>query len=176
MIAEFHIAIQKPIQWAELKETNFAMWFPCAQDPLFAASPIIENWSQIYSCTSIYWSYMTADLLKVLQEIDDDTFRMSLPDEFMTFPFLTLENEQVILSLSQEKGIRLHFAETTSFAYRAAFVHKFLVYCQGWKKLVDANHGELDEDLHFADWWNTTVNTSSMMEKSKPLSAVGKIV
>ena len=95
------------------------------------------------------WSFITADLLKTLKLVDERTFRLGLPDNFQAFAFLSTDYEQVILSLSQEKGIRLHFAETTPFKYRVAFMDNFISYCKAWKSIIELNNGEKDENLGF---------------------------
>ncbi|MEO6759438.1 MAG: hypothetical protein ABIO24_08280, partial [Saprospiraceae bacterium] len=113
--------------------------------------------------------------LKILDIIEKDECRMGFPDTFEVFPFLTVDNEQVVLSLSPEKGIRLHFSDASSLGYRLNFLDKFIDYCAAWKNLLASNNGEQDENLNFADWWTLTVKTSIEVEKQKPLTGVGKI-
>ena len=174
-ILNFQHSIQKSIEWNELKNVEFAMWFPCEEDKTFSTSSITEKWTILYSLTKDYWSFITADILKTLDLVDEETFRLGLPENFQAFAFLTTDNEQVILSLSQEKGIRLHFAETTSYKYRIAFMDNFISYCNAWKSLIELNNGEKDEDLGFEAWWLLTAKTSMAVEEKGPLTGVGKI-
>lgn len=175
IILSFQSLIQKSIKWNELNSVEFGMWLPCDQDKKFKSSPIIDKWTKVYSLTKDYWSYITGDLLKTLQLVDDNTFRLGLPDNFQAFAFLTTDNEQIILSLSKEKGIRFHFAETTSLEYRTKFMDNFIFYCNAWKELIDLNNGEKDDDLEFEDWWALTCKTSIAVEEKEPLVGVGKI-
>lgn len=176
IILNFQYTIQKSIEWDELKDTRFAMWLPCDQDKLFASSPITDKWSTVYTLTRNYWSYITADLLKTLKIVDEKIFRLRLPDDFQSFAFLAPGNEQIILSLSAEKGIRLHFSETTSLDYRLSFMDNFIQYCKCWKELVDINKGTQDDDSGFQKWWAFTVETSIAIEENEPLTGVGIIV
>lgn len=116
-ILAFQHSIKNSIEWNDLNSVEFAMWLPCDQDNLFASSPVIDKWTVAYTLTKYNWSYITADLLKTLNLVDEETFRLGLPDNFQAFAFLTTDDEQIILSLSQEKGIRFHFSESTSLNY-----------------------------------------------------------
>ncbi|UUC44816.1 hypothetical protein [Flavobacterium cerinum] len=174
-ILNFENTILESIEWNDLKEVQFAMWLPTEEDSIFEASPIMNRWNTAYSITQHYWSYITADLLRILKLVSEETRRLGLPDDFQVFPFLTTDNEQVILSLSKEKGIRFHFARTTPLAYRLQFMDNFIMYCNSWKELVDTHTGNQDDDLEFSNWWNFTVETSISVEKKEPLTGVGVI-
>ncbi|WP_341904183.1 hypothetical protein [Fluviicola taffensis] len=175
-ILEFHRSIQTGINWNELNDVEFGMWLPNEKDPRFSESSIVEKWDVIYSITKDYWSYIAADILKILDEIDEETFRIGLPEDFQAFAFLTTEGEQIVFSISQEKGIRFHFSETTSLEYRSDFMDHFIAYCNAWKSLVKQNNGEQDEDLEFDKWWKYTLEVSKGVEEKEPLNGVGKIV
>lgn len=174
-ILNFENTIQGSIAWEDLKDVDFAMWLPSEEDAIFESSPIINKWTTAYSITQRYWSYITADLLKTLKLVDENTHRLGLPDAFQAFAFLTTDGEQVIVSLSKEKGIRYHFARTTSLAYRLQFMDKFILYCKSWKELIDSRTGMQDDDLGFFNWWTLTVETSISVEKKDPLTGVGII-
>ena len=175
-ILQFQRSIQQSIEWDELNDVEFAMWQTCDEDSRFAASPLTDKWTSVYSLTKYCWSFITADLLKTLNLADEETFRLGLPESFQAFAFLTTDDEQVVLSLSQEKGIRFHFAETTPFQYKVQFMDSFIAYCKAWKSLIESNNGENDEDLEFENWWLLTRKTSIAVEENEPLTGVGKIV
>ena len=175
-ILMFQHSIQKPIEWATLNDVEFAMWLPCEEDNLFASSPITDKWTVAYSIIKFHWSYITAGVLKTLNLMDDKIFRIGLPDDFHAYSFLATENEQIVLSLSKEKGIRFHFAETTPLQYRVSFMDNFVSYCNAWKELVEQNDGEKDDDLGFEGWWLSTLETSKAVEENEPLIGVGKII
>ncbi len=174
-IVAFKTTMNKSIEWSELKDVEFGMWLPCEQDLTFAHSEIISKWTRIYSLTRHYWSYISADLLKILDLVEGAPSRVWLPDTIQAFAYLTTDNEQVILSLSRGKGIRLHFAETTSFEYRQLYLNKFIGYCEAWSELVDIYNGEQDDDIGFTEWWEATISATKAVEEVKPVLGVGKI-
>ena len=176
IIIDFQKTISKLIAWEELEDVEFGMWLPCERDPHFYNSLIAEKWTIIYNLTQKHWSYITADLLKTLKLIDENTSRIGLPDDFQAFAYLTTENEQVILSTSKEKGIRLHFADSTSFDYRCEYLDKFIEYCTAWQGLISLLNGKQDEDLGFLKWWEFTSETSKKVNQVQPLTGVGQIV
>jgi hypothetical protein len=175
MIA-FEQAIGKTIELGDLREDQYTMWHPCDEDKQFVSSPLVGNWTMIYSITQSYWSYIFADLVKMLKLTDNPPFRLALPDELNTFAILTSDSGEVVLSVSKEKGIRLHFSEQTSFANRAGFLQQFANYCRAWKQTVDTNKGPKDNDLGFKQWWNQTVKVSAgIEEKGEPVLSVGTV-
>lgn len=175
LIVEFQQELNL-IEWDNLKDVRYAMWLPSDEDANFAASPVTEKWTQVYSITKDYWSYITANLLDTLGLIEKGMFRMDLPDQIQAYAFATKEGEQVILSLSKEKGIRLHFAETTSLDSRLHILNKFILYCKAWKDMIALTNETPDKDLGFAGWWDLLKKTSEEVEKGEPLEGVGKIL
>lgn len=175
LIVEFQQELNL-IEWDNLKDVRYAMWLPSDEDANFAASPVTEKWTQVYSITKDYWSYITANLLDTLGLIEKGMFRMDLPDQIQAYAFATKEGEQVILSLSKEKGIRLHFAETTSLDSRLHILNKFILYCKAWKDMIALTNETPDKDLGFAGWWDLLKKTSEEVEKGDPLEGVGKIL
>jgi len=154
---------------------EFAMWMPGEQDKSFATSLIADKWTKIYELTKHCWSYITADMLTTLKVVEEGVTRINLPASFQAFAFLTKENEPVILSLSAEKGIRLHLASTTTLYYRISFLDQFIRYCDAFKYLVEFNNGEKDADTGAAEWWRLTCKVSIEAEKNGPIKGVGKI-
>lgn len=175
-ILDFHSSIQTGIEWEELEDVDFGMWLPSENDPRFTESPLVERWNAVYAITKDYWSYIAADILQNLGAIDEDTMRIGLPENFQSFAFLTDLDEQVIFSISQEKGIRFHFSANTDLEYRLAFMDQFITYCKAWKSLISENGGEQDEDLGFDQWWKNMVKVSKGLEEKEPLTGLGKVV
>ncbi|SEW01158.1 hypothetical protein SAMN05428988_1236 [Chitinophaga sp. YR573] len=164
------------IEWDSLKDVEYAMWFPSDEDATFTGSPVTEKWTQVYSITKDYWSYIAANLLDTLGVIEKGMFRTDLPEDLQAYAFVTKGGEQVILSISKEKGIRLHFAATTSLDSRLHILSKFILYCKAWKDMVGLTNEKPDEDPGFAGWWNLLKKTSEDVEKNEPLTGVGQIV
>jgi hypothetical protein len=178
-LARFIVEFQQDlnlIEWDSLKDVQYAMWLPSDEDATFATSPITEKWTQVYSITKDYWSYITANLLETLGLIEKGMFRTELPEELQAYAFATKGGEQVILSLSKEKGIRLHFAATTSLDSRLHILNKFILYCKAWKDMIGLTNDTPDTDLGLASWWDLLKKTSEEVEKEEPLEGVGKIV
>ncbi|MGV3611399.1 MAG: hypothetical protein ACO1N0_10645 [Fluviicola sp.] len=175
-ILDFHGSIHESIEWGQLEDVEFAMWLPAEKDPRFTESPMVERWNAVYAITKDYWSYIAADILQNLGEIDENTMRIGLPENFQAFAFLTGQDEQVVFSVSQEKGIRFHFSGSTDLEYRLEFMDRFITYCKAWKSLLAENGGEKDEDLGFDQWWKNMVKVSTGIEEKEPLTGVGKIV
>jgi hypothetical protein len=175
-ILSFRHTLQKSIEWKDLKDVEFAMWAPCEQDSSFSSSPLVSKWTDIYELTKNHWTYLTADILKTLNLIQDETFRLELPEKLQSFAFLTSTNEQAILSLSQEKGIRFHFAQTTSLDHRLSFLDNFQDYCRAWIQWVELNKGEKDADIGFSRWWELMVEATKKSDAIEPIKMAGKII
>lgn len=176
IIIHFRSLISEYLEWDNLSDIEFAMWLPSDNDPVITTSPVIGVWTDIYTITRYYWSYITADFLKVLGLVDEDTMRVSLPKEFQAFAFTTSEEEQAILSLSEEKGIRIHFAKTTPLRYRLGFLKDFMSYCKAWKGLIDKNNAPQDEELGFTEWWELALKTAVAVQQKEPVESFGKIM
>lgn len=176
IILHFKNQIKNQIEWDKLEDVKFGMWLPSSENESLKDSGIIDKWNSIYKYTSTYWSYISADLLKTLGLLGDNNFRLNLPNEFQAFAFVTDKNEEIVLSLSQEKGIRLHFSENTSLDYRLNFLDSFEQYCKAWSELIKIKNGKIDTDLKFKDWWELNVKVSLETEKYEPLTGVGVIV
>jgi hypothetical protein len=175
-IIAFREELDSVIEKTDLKEKNFAMWLPAEGDEKVASSPIIELWNSTYTASCRHWTYITADLLKVLKVLNGKTGRMELPREMVSFPFQTRDREQMLVSFSHEKGIRFHMAESTPLAYRVQFLDKFLAYCTAWATLVDQLQGEPDEDIGFKGWWDSALSVALQTEKQKAVMGLGKLV
>ena len=172
----FHKLIQKAIDWEMLENAEYAMWLPCKDDPSFSKSGITVRWTKIYESYKYIQSYIAADLLRYLGLIEDDINRMTLPEESDTITVQTDDNEQIIISFSQEKGIRFHFSESTSYNKRLCFLDSFTTYCRAMKKLVEDNNWGLDTDHESDSWWDATIKATANIEKNGPVEGVGKIL
>jgi len=176
IIIHFKSLISGSLEWNKLSDIEFAMWLSSDDDLEITTSPVISEWAEIYALTRNYWSYIAADFLKTLGHIDEKTMRITLPEEFQAFAFTTSESEQVILSLSQEKGIRVHFAKTTPLKYKLDFLKDFKSYCRAWKELIDINNARQDEDLSFNEWWELALKTVEAIQQKEQVESFGKIM
>ncbi len=176
IILNFQAQLVKQIELDSLEDVNFGMWLPSEGNGSFEDSGIIEIWNSIYETTSNCWSYVAADLLKTLKLADERIFRLNMPDEFWACAFETKDKEQIILSLSKEKGIRLHFSEKTTLAYRTEFLKNFDRYCTAWREFIALSNGKEDSDLEIGQRWALNVKVALEAEKHEPLTAVGQIM
>ncbi len=175
LLHNFHRTIKKTINKDELENVPFAMWLPCQEDSIFTSSEISNLWSLVYENTKNSWTYITADFLKKLGVAKEEDTRIDLPNDFMIFPYLTTDNVQIILSISREKGIRLHFSETTPYHYRLNYLKSFTEYCRAWNELIVKFNGDRDEAIGFTDWWQTMLEVAKQTEQKKPLTGIGQV-
>jgi hypothetical protein len=177
VIQAFHAIIAGPLDFDQLPDTDFAMWFPCTEDPAFVASPFQYRITEVFAAQSSHLSWIAGDFLKTLKVIRSEgtTARVELPEDTQYFAFETAQQEPVILTLSGEKGLRLHFAGTTAFGYRLQFLEAFLQYCTAWKALLELLNVPADPPAEFPGWWELTREMSLEMERHEPLLFVGKI-
>ncbi len=171
----FRNLLYKSIKWNDLDKVDFAMWFLANGDEDFITSKILDIWTEIYKQTCLYSSYLIADILRVLKIHITDEMQIYLPQKSISFPFLTKNNDQVILTLSQEKGIRFHFSETTQFSFRMNFLVHFLDYCKAWNQMLQECKVPFDQSIEFMNWWNITIKTSRMINNQQPILNIGII-
>jgi hypothetical protein len=85
-----------------------------------------------------------------------------------------------VLSVSQEKGIRLHFHESATPAYRNAVLAGLVGYAEFRRRAVTLGDSPLDDpvDSPPAAWWSAIEHVVADMEgqEGKPVQAVGKIL
>lgn len=174
-VAHFRALLGRAAEWEELPAAEFGMWLPAPDDSDFGKSPVVAVWTDIYAVTVGCWSFVTADLLKVLGIVSSTAMRLGLPEENQSFPFFTNTDVPVILSLSQEKGIRFHFTQTTPLTYRMTFLQMFLAYCRSLRDSVQRTKSLHENALGFEEWWILTVQTGRMVSAQKPLTGIGMI-
>lgn len=175
MLHNFHQTIFKTISRNELENVPFAMWLPSHENSIFTSSEISNLWSYVYESTKNSWTYITADFLKKLGAANKEDTRIDLPNNLMIFPYLTTDNVQVVLSIWREKGIRLHFSESTPYSYRLNYLKNFAEYCRAWDELIVIFNGDRDKDIGFADWWKSMVEVAKQTEQKKPLTGIGQV-
>ncbi len=167
--------LEKPISYEELREGEYALWLPCVEDQVFTKSRITKKWTDIYAANKTVQSYIAAEILRHFGLIEDFINRIQLPVDTDTIAIQATEGEHIIISFSQEKGIRFHFAESTAYNFRLDFLERFLHYCRAKKHQVDNEGWAQNLDNESAGWWESTVKVTANIEKNGPVEAVGKI-
>lgn len=158
-----------------LRENEFAMWFPCDDDQVFSKSEITLRWTKIYEICSGIESYIAANLLRFFGLIEDSINRISLPEDSDSIAFQTREEDQFIISFSQEKGIRFHFSANTPLKTRLQLLDQYIDLCKDLKKQTEDHNLQTDEGSDSSGWWNATLLIATKNEEYGPIDGVGKI-
>jgi len=156
-------------------DSVFAMWHPCSDDPLFSGSEIRSLWTGIYNNTENSRSYIEADILRQLGIVGAELERFFPMSDLLVYPLKSAAGDTVILTLSEEKGIRFHFSEKTSYANRCYFLQLLLSYCQEWETKVTLQKKDKDNDPFPSEWWSSMSEAAILEEKNGPVR-IGEIM
>jgi len=166
----------KPINWEELGDASYAIWAPSDEDPLFTKSQVTGRWTDIYETVQEIESYIAANILRNLGLSEDFVNRIELPDELNTIAVLAAGGIHIIISFSQDKGIRFHFPNTASLDYRLNFLDRYIEVCKSLKKEIEVNNWSKDADQDSIGWWNSTLKIIAITERNGAVDEVGKII
>ena len=121
-------------RWAgEPPGGEFSMWWPASEGEMFSCSRTFPFIDRAYRSLSGYETYVHAAIMRSLGYEGEGVGRLRLPERSETFSLEGPEGALVLLSLSQEKGIRFLFPVTTTpHAYRDAFWQVFSEYAAFW--------------------------------------------
>ena len=158
---------------------EYAMWLPSTGEPLFTPSDTRKNITRVYQALSGIETFALADLLLRLEVVGGDTRRVALPEDLASFPVLRPDGQVFVLSASQEKGIRFHFHQSATTAYRNQVLDGFVNYLAFRRRAVDLAGVPLDEpgEQSPADWWDMMQRVVAHMEgKGEPVQAVCKVL
>ena len=90
-------------------------------------------------------SYLLADILRSIKDIEDNVGRIELPDDEYSVALVGPENKPFILSASTKKGIIFHFhGERVTSRYRRLFWSHFNKYVKDLKDYIIQNDIQLD--------------------------------
>ncbi len=157
--------IIEPFQLADLRfEQNakiagpFAMWWSTESDPTFHNSKTYEHLNKMYQILKGYETYIAGYVLRqtrIIQEVKLQ--RMKLPENPVTYVINAPEGKQVLLILSQEKGIRFLFpVNNTTQEYRERFLRGAMVDMAATAIPLRQQNAPIDEatDPNGFDWFN----------------------
>lgn len=121
-------------QNSELK--NYAVWWSTTREPLFRNSNYFRDLEQISKTLDGYESYFIGRFFKALEIpgfTGETVKRVALPKKERTLTVIGPEEQIILLSFSQKKGIRLHFNQhTTPSGYRAAIIEQLCIAIQAY--------------------------------------------
>jgi len=115
---------------------NYAVWWSTTREPVFQTSKSFQDLQQISKTLDGYESYFIGRFFKALKIPEftgESVKRVALPKKERTLTVIGPEEQTIILSFSQKKGIRLHFDRcTTPFGYRAALIEQLCIAIQAY--------------------------------------------
>ncbi len=158
---------------------DYAMWLPSAGEPLFGTSETRRNIRRLYETVAGVETFAFADLLWRLGLVGEDASRVALPDASVSHSVLGPDDQVLVLSASREKGIRFHFHESATPAYRNQVLSRFVAYGEGLRRAVTLAGLPLDEPgaSSPAGWWDAMERVVAEMEgRGEPVQAVGKVL
>ena len=171
---------------------EYAMWWPCTEEPRFSGSATQHQISKAYETMSGFESwYFTLLVEEILPDQKTDG-RFALPTETARFP-IVLEDGLFVISASAEKGLRLHFASSMSYARRLEWWTRWATQCEAvaailarrgaspdaqtprsWKEKLALRRSGLPPEAPLA-WWNQMLQVTQTTESVEPLLKVGAL-
>src|SRR5262249_53653694 len=133
---------------------KYAMWLPSPDEPKFAPSATRKNIGRVYKAAAGIESFTLADILRRLGVVEEETRRLALPDELASVCTTGADEQVFVLSASQEKGIRFHFHESATPAYRNKVLRGFVAYLEFRRRAIKLSGVPLDEpeDQQPSEW------------------------
>lgn len=136
---------------------DYAMWYSDANDNVFHTSNTKKSLDEIYECAKGYESYMFGYLLSEIKMKGFEEFqRVALPNDEKNFVVKGPEYKDIVISVSQEKGIRFQFPkETTTYQYRERFLKQIQSSLQAFHVILSLKQVPKDEetDENGYDWY-----------------------
>jgi len=115
---------------------KYAVWWSTSKEPLFKGSKSYTVLTEISKTLEGYESYFIGRFFKELEIpgfIGEEVKRVALPKKERTLTVIGPEEQTILLSFSQKKGIRLHFDRfATPFGYRAAIIEQLCIAIQAY--------------------------------------------
>lgn len=154
---------------AELKG-EYAMWWSDDSEGSFYKSKSKASILNIYETIKDYESYMFGYFLSEINMKGFEQFqRVSLPQSPKTFAIKGPEYKQIVISASQEKGIRFQFPkETANKDYREIFLNQLSLALQTFREVLITKGVPKDEenDENGYDWFTFMSRVVEKQEKN----------
>ncbi len=148
---------ESPKQVNDIPAGRYSMWWSSSEGESFASSASFSHIDRAFKSADGVETRLLGRLLSSLDAIDPHVDRMSYPDDTVTI-FLTGPREApIVLTVSQEKGVRFHFHEASwKSGDRDEFLYQYADYVESIRREVEIRDAALDPDWEprAIDWWN----------------------
>lgn len=177
--------IIEPFQLADLRfekdakiSGTYAMWWKTEEDSIFHNSVAYEHLSKIYEIFKGYETYLTGYVLRQTRiEKDVQLKRTKLPEGSVEYVIHAPENKKIVMSISQEKGIRFLFPiNTTKKSYLERFLKGIMVDFLATRLSLQQHDAPQDEEIdpNSYDWFTFMSRViKANEEKGEEISLVG---
>jgi hypothetical protein len=161
----------------EVPPGKYTMWAASADQQRFSESEVVPTIENIYEASEGYESFILARLVTHFGLVDAPVRRIHYaPDEMLDLPIRHVSGEEFILTISQEKGIRFHFATPSCGVIRRVEV---LSAYLGFVRAVRSEFaGDMDPpwDPRALGWWQMLAAMNRKAESDGgSIEAVGTI-
>lgn len=148
---------------------DYGMWWSESSDNVFHTSKSKESLDEIFECVKGYESYMFGYLLSEIKMKGFEEFqRVGLPADEKNFVIKGPEYLDIVISASQEKGIRFQFPkEIASYQYRERFLKQIQSSLQAFQVILMMQQAPKDEetDENGYDWYKFMTRVIEKKEK-----------
>jgi len=172
---------------------EYAMWWPCSEEPRFAGSATQAQISRAYRAMSGFESYHFTLLVGQILPNQESKGRFALPPQTARFPLLVGDGAMLIVSAGAEKGLRLHFPCDMIYAKRLDWWTRWADQCEQvaailqkndtvpdaqtprtWKEKLRLRRSGLPPEAPLA-WWKQMIEVTRATESVEPLLKVGAL-
>ena len=158
----FRIGAQNPVL------ENYAVWWSTSKEPIFKGSKSFKDLTEISKTLNGYESYFIGRFFKELEIpgfIREEVKRVALPKKERTLTIIGPEEQTILISFSQKKGIRLHFDRfATPFGYRAAIIEQLCIAIQAYIIKLQLRDLPRDATTNSGDYnWFEEVNEEEVI-------------
>ncbi len=160
-----------------IPEDTYSVWSSAGEDVKFTESEEYNLITEFVEYSDGIHSYLLAEILRSMNEIEGDVGRLELPEEEFSIVLVGPENKTIILSASNKRGIMFHFNEQqVTKRYRVLFLKLFNSYVKDLKSYVVENKIELDvySGSSPKNWWlNMNSELNAKESKGEIIQRVG---
>ncbi|MDX2005856.1 MAG: hypothetical protein SFU83_11310 [Meiothermus sp.] len=156
---------------------EYAMWWAREQGEQFHYSPTFEHYDRLYrEVSGLEFSAFAVILTEIgIIQDEEEVSKSSLQDRNVEIPLEGPEGVPMIVSFSQQRGLRFHFhTGRTSHEYRDLFLQLLIERIKLWKKTFGSKpHTLLDTPP--MQWWRRLSQRLRETPSEQAIGAVGKV-
>lgn len=153
-------------------EGTYSVWHNTGGKERFTESDVFRLISEYQGLSHGIQSYLLAEILRSVNDIEDNVGRVILPEEEYSMGLLGPENKPIILSASKKQGLMFHFSDQkASSRYRTLFWKLFNVYVNELKEYIEKEGIEKDmiSDGTPKQCWDKSISELQKKESSGEL-------